>query len=220
MQEKLKSLALDEIRRSVAERRVPSEFTKIAEAVFNGHFLVSSVAGSVKIYPTCIELYWHEEQGDMDIYKDYIVYHRNKKENPPIFPHGVLHNHVSGIDITFEQGDRPESAVRASVLIREFRVVEDGKAVIEETRPTRLYDYLYGRFPVFDGGFGIVWEDDEYDDTIICDCSSRHNVAEYKDDAGTEKKQEYIEGKTAGRKTANGKYVQDERRWQFKLRRP
>ena len=212
LQEKLKNLDVGEIRRSVLAGEVPSEFRKIAEAVFNGHFLVSSAAGSVKIYPACIELYWHEEQGDI---KDHIVYHRNKKENPPIFRHGILHNHVSGIDLTFEQGDRPESAIRASVLIREYMVVENGKTIRCE-KPTYLYDYLYGRFPVFDGGFGIVWEDDEESDKIY-DCSPRHNVAKYKDDNGKKIKEPY-KGEISGRKTADGKYVQDERRWQFKLR--
>lgn len=211
LQEKLKNLNVGEIRRSALAGEVPQEFRKIAEAVFNGHFLVSSAAGSVKIYPTCIELYWHEERDDIDI-KDYMVYHRNKKAKPEVFPLGVLHNHVSGIDITFEQGDNPESAVRASVLVREYRVVENGTTVIEETRPTRLYDYLYGRFPVFDGGFGIVWEDDEDAGGIIDDCRPRHNVAKYK---GKERE----EIKAGSITTANGKHVQDERRWQFRLRR-
>lgn len=89
LQKKLKSLDTDEIHRAAAVGKVPSEFMKIAEAVFNGHFLISSTMGSVKVYPTCIELYWHEEQGDI---KDYIVYHRNSaKENPEIFPHGILY---------------------------------------------------------------------------------------------------------------------------------
>lgn len=67
--------------------------------------------------------------------KNYIVYHRNStKENPEIFPHGILHNHVSGIDFTFEQGDKPASAIRASVLIREYKVAKNGE-VINESRP-------------------------------------------------------------------------------------
>lgn len=60
--------------------------------------------------------------------KDYIVYHRNSlKEDKPIFPLGVLHNHVSGIDITFEKGENEKNAVRLSALVREFRVDDSGK---------------------------------------------------------------------------------------------
>lgn len=45
----------------------------------------------------------------------------------PIFPLGVLHNHVSGIDITFEKGENEKNAVRLSALVREFRVDDSGK---------------------------------------------------------------------------------------------
>ena len=216
LQKKLKSLDTDEIHRAAAVGKVPSEFMKIAEAVFNGHFLISSTMGSVKVYPTCIELYWHEEQGDI---KDYIVYHRNSaKENPEIFPHGILHNHVSGIDFTFEQGDKPESAIRASILIREYKIAKNGE-IIEEKRPTYLYEAIYSQFSVFDGGFSIIWEDDANARNTIsdADCTPRYNVANYIRDNGNIVKEPYITGETSGSKTANGKYVQDERRWRFTL---
>lgn len=216
LQEKLKNLDLAEIRRSVAVGEVPTEFTKIAELVFNGHFLVSSTTESVRVYPTCIEFYWHEEHGSI---KDHIVYHRNsEKSKPAIFPHGILHNHVSGIDLTFEQGDNPESAIRASMLIREYKVVKNGKIISSEKRPTYLYEALYGQFSVFDGGFSVKWEEDEDAHNTVSDanCTPRCNVARYiENDEGEIVKE--LAGESSGSRTVNGKYVQDERQWRFIL---
>ena len=195
LQEKLKNLDLEEIRRSAAAGEVPSEFREIAELVFNGHFLVSSATECVKVYPTCIEMYWHEEQGEI---QDNIVYHRNGcssiNPKPAIFTLGVLHNHVSGIDLTFEQGDDPESAIRASMLIREYKVVKNGKIICEK-RPTYLYTALYGQFSVFDGGFSVKWEEDENVGRTIA-CTPRHNVT---------------------LKNEQGAPVPDERPWRFTL---
>ena len=216
LQEKLKNLHLDEIRRDERADKVPSEFKEIAKLVFNGHFLVSSTTESVKVFPTSIEFYWHEEQGSI---KDYIVYHRNsEKSKLAIFPHGVLHNHVSGIDLTFEQGDDPGSAIRASMLIREYKVVKNGEIIRYEKRPTYLYEVLYSQFSVFDGGFSVKWEEDENARNTISEavCAPRYNVARYKkNDKGKIEKEPAK--KNAGSKTANGKYVQDERCWQFTL---
>lgn len=206
---------LVEIRRDAACGKIPSKFKKIAEAILNGHFLVTHGNDKVEVYPTSVEIYWHEEQGDI---KDYIVYHRNSgKTHPAIFePHGRLHNHVSGIDITFEQGSNPKSAIRASALIRAYKVTENGKQAKDkpETRSTYLYDDLYGRFSIFDGGFSVEWKDDENACNTIsdADCTIRHNVSKYKENNG---KMEKDRDTTVGRKTANGKYVQDERRWRF-----
>lgn len=217
LQAVLAELDLVEIRSSVTENKVPSGFIKIAETILNGHFYVRHGNDKVKVYPTCVELYWHEEQGDI---KDYIVYHRNSgKTNPAIFTHGVLHNHVSGIDLTFELGGNPESAIRASALIREYKVTKNGEQVKDkwpEKRSTYLYDDLYGQFSIFDGGFSVEWKDDENACNTIsdADCTHRYNVSNYIEE-GKIIKEPYIANKTTGRKTANGKYVQDERRWRF-----
>lgn len=216
LQEKLKNLDLNEIHCSAAAGKVPSEFIKIAELVLNGHFLVSSTMGCIKIYPTCVEIYWHEEQGDIN---DHIVYHRNSAESKPqIFSHGVLHNHISGIDLTFEQGDNPESAIRASMLIREYKKLTKSGEIISEKRPTYLYEDLYGQFSVFNGGFNVKWEEDENAHNTIsdADCTPRYNVAQYKENNKGENVKELAE-ETADSKTANGRYVQDERRWRFTL---
>lgn len=101
---------------------IPSEFKEIAQIALAGHFLVSAGTQQITVQPICVEFYYHEEtEGGI---KDPIVYHRNPKNGSPksIFKLGILHNHVSGIDITFEKGTHPEDAIRASLLIREFSV--------------------------------------------------------------------------------------------------
>lgn len=120
---------------------IPSEFKEIAQIALAGHFLVSTGIQQVTVQPTCVEFYYHEEaEGGI---KDPIVYHRNPKNGSPksIFKLGILHNHVSGIDITFEKGTHPEDAIRASLLIREFSV--DGNP--PDSRSTLLYDMLYSQ---------------------------------------------------------------------------
>lgn len=55
----------------------PEEFREVAQAILSGHFLVQQKNKSVRVYPTCIEFYYHEEF-DGGVF-DPIVYHRNKK---------------------------------------------------------------------------------------------------------------------------------------------
>ena len=102
--------------------------------------------------------------------KDYIVYHRDSndgKNKKDIFPLGVLHNHVSGIDLTFEREGNDHEPIRFSALIREFWVNMENKKDKEDkyemkgidgssenkpdNKPTHLYDALYSQFSVFDG---------------------------------------------------------------------
>ncbi|MDO4160413.1 MAG: hypothetical protein Q4D41_08155 [Prevotellaceae bacterium] len=125
----------------------PFEFEQVAKVVLAGHIIVACGNEQVVIHPTCVEFYYHEEF-DRGI-KDLIVYHRNPKDNKKkkeIFNLGILHNHVSGIDITFEGGTCPDNAVRASLLIREFEI--NGEL---EKRPTRIYEALFSQFSIFDG---------------------------------------------------------------------
>ena len=174
----------------------PEEFLKVAKAILSGHFVVqnsSNESERVEVYPTCVEIYYHEEQANG--VKDPIVYHRNRKkksgeDNPQVFtPKGVLHNHVSGIDITFEKEANADNKiitdiVRASALIREFSVkiwkTEKGeiaeKVIEKENRSTYIYEYLFGQFSIFDG-FTISWKDDEECD--LKEPSPRKNVFEY-----------------------------------------
>lgn len=199
----------------------PKEFQKVAKAILSGHFRVqnsSNESERVEVYPTCVEIYYHEEQANG--IKDPIVYHRNRKkkkksddDNPIVFPLGVLHNHVSGIDITFESEANSKNKyvtdiVRASALIREFSVkiwkTEKGKItekVIEkENRSTYIYEYLFGQFSIFDGGFTIKWVDGE--ECNLAEPTYRKNVVVYEPDGADYKKSE--------------PYRQDLRRWQFR----
>lgn len=131
---------------------------------------------------------------------------------------GVLHNHVSGIDITFESGNRK---FRASALIRAFEMkVDDPVAEPDnknkvssyklldipengvEERSTYLYGALFSQFSIFDG-FEIKWLDNLYNvDKLYV--SERQNVVEF--DEITHKKTE--------------DKMPDMRRWRFSTYAP
>lgn len=192
-----------------ALQQAPEQFVNIAKAILNGHFCISSAKGTITVHPLCVEIYYHEEQEDG--IKDPIVYHRNRKSKtkkeaviPNVFPLGMLHNHVSGIDITFEKGTHSDNkvvtgTVRASALIREFtvkgdciRIDEQNNLVIlpngskinqTEQRSTCLYDVLFGQFSIFDG-FTVKWVDgnESYFNQTELLCCGRKNVFEYEKD--------------------------------------
>lgn len=181
----------------------PKEFEQIAQVALSGYFLVQGTDRKIIVRPTCVEFYYHEEW-DNGI-KDFIVYHRNSKTSlPSTFPLGVLHNHVSGIDITFERGNDAKNAVRASMLIREYEI--DGK---NEERSTLLYEALYQQASIFDG-ISVKWVDGEQ--PVDVTSYPRKNVALY-DENGI--KMEASKDPDRPR-TADKKYIQDPRRWQFR----
>ena len=181
----------------------PKEFEQIAQVALSGYFLVQGTDREIIVRPTCIEFYYHEEW-DNGI-KDFIVYHRNSKTSlPSTFPLGVLHNHVSGIDITFERGNDAKNAVRASMLIREYEI--DGK---NEERSTLLYEALYQQASIFDG-ISVKWVDGEQ--PVDVTSYPRKNVALY-DENGI--KMEASKDPDRPR-TADKKYIQEHRRWQFR----
>ncbi|MCD8310432.1 MAG: hypothetical protein LUB83_04375 [Prevotellaceae bacterium] len=177
----------------------PQEFVDIAEVALAGHIEVKVNGEVVKeISPTCIEFYYHEEQADG--IKDYIVYHRNKdkveikdkKKRPepvPLFPFGLLNNHQSGIDITFEHESPKGTLIRASMLIREF-TVNNGKP---ETRSTYIYNHLYQQSLFQD--ISVKWVDGEKEVKVIS--SARKNVAQFDKDGNRTKEK-------------------DSRKWQFR----
>lgn len=181
----------------------PQEFEHIAQIVLAGHFLIRGDKRDIIVRPTCVEFYYHEEWENG--IKDFIVYHRNSKESiKPIFPLGTLHNHVSGIDITFERGNDAKNAVRASMLIREFEI--DGR---NENRSTLLYEAFYQQSSIFNG-ISIEWVDGKE----LVDVSSypRKNVALYDKNGLKLLAKEHTEMPC----TCDKKYVQDPRRWQFR----
>lgn len=181
----------------------PAEFETIAQTALAGHFCVKGKEGNVLVRPTCVEFYYHEE-AEHGI-KDYIVYHRNMKDNPkPAFDFGTLHNHVSGIDIAFEKGDSPDNAIRASMLIREFEI--DGR---NDDRSTMLYEALYQQSSVFDG-ISVQWVDGNVPVEVTADV--RKNVALFDTNGEKKKASDYPELLA----TEDKKFVQDLRKWQFK----
>jgi agmatine/peptidylarginine deiminase len=184
----------------------PPEFIDIARMVLAGHFSVKDANRKIMVRPTAVELYYHEEsEGGI---KDPIVYHRNSKNNnEKIFPVGTLHNHVSGIDITFEHGCTPSTAVRASILIREFEV--NGK---NDERSTKLYEALYQQASLFDG-ISIEWVVGDQLPNVVQ--SPRKNVAMFYNDRDKMKAKDHPEQPH----TIDGKFVQDMRKWQFKKKR-
>lgn len=190
-------IKLKDVEENDKEDKLVEIFQEIAQKILSGHFLVKNKKDEklyVKIHPTCIEIYCHEEDGDI---KDPIVYHRNYHEGnweKQVFPLGLLHNHISGIDITFEKGDN-NNAIRLSALIREFKVDDNHNGSKYEhyegmykpknskwnkgdiiNKPTYLYEALYSQFSIFDG-FSIEWVDGEKLLPVIS--NERVNVAEY-----------------------------------------
>lgn len=198
----------------------PISFCRIAKDMLSGYFEVSSNGVIMKVIPTAIEIYYHEENGDI---KDNIVYHRNTNPNKEVEPFlfGILHNHVSGIDITFESKNN-NNIIRASALIREYKVIDAKNNIVYvgkdktkeiEDRSTQLYENLYSQFSIFNG-FSIIWKDGEYiDESMIEECV-RKNVAEYDDD-GNKKKEPT---NPSDMKTENKKFIQCQRKWQFRIK--
>ena len=157
------------------QKYVPESFKNIARALLGGYFEVQ-VGGNIvrKIYPSCVELYYHEESGT-DAIKDYIVYHRNRPKTfnaqPSLFKHSVINAHQSGVDIAFEHEriiNNDNVQVRASALIRGFRVeVLDPEYDVDtvdidvskvDGRSTYFYNALFSNLPIIEG-FSIRWVD-------------------------------------------------------------
>ena len=219
------------------ENKIVEIFRNVAQQILSGYFLVQKNQSDscVKVHPTCVEIYYHEEGDRGDKIKDYIVYHRNNddgKMDKSLFPLGILHNHVSGIDMTFEKGDNPQDAIRMSALIREFRM-DDSKKLEDNycmdyleqkrnrrgnivTKPTYLYDALYSQFSVFDG-FSIQWVDGENLVELEEESEVRVNVPQFKrDERNMVVKVLASEGD--GDATANKMYRQCLRKWNFKVK--
>lgn len=140
-----------------------AQFEDIAKAAFyTGHFLVNDTN---RIYITDIEFYYHEDNGAI---KDEVKYHRNdKKETLPYFPIGSLHPHQSGVDITFENPNCSEQ-YRASFLIRGYEIRDTNynciykNEISNKTRPTYLWDDLFGETPFLSlGHLNLRWIDED-----------------------------------------------------------
>lgn len=177
------------------------------QILFGGYF---EIGDDTTMYVTDIELYYHEEKGNI---KDYVMYHileRYKKTNDPLpyFDLGTLNLHQSGIDITFEN---PEQEYRASFLIRGYKICRNGKKdIVEDEHPTHIYDDLfpYG-FPV-SKALNIVWHSNGEDVAEKEPCiKSRKNVCQY-----SEVNTKIIDS------TDSGKFLACKRGWRFSVKKP
>lgn len=214
--------------------KIYEAFKPIAETILSGHFKVTKNNSDsyVTVHPTCVEMYYHEEGEGEDKIKDYIVYHRDSndgKNKKDIFPLGVLHNHVSGIDLTFEREGNDHEPIRFSALIREFWVNMENKKDKEDkyemkgidgssenkpdNKPTHLYDALYSQFSVFDG-FSVKWEDGQEKKEIRC-IGTRINVSEYRFKNNKWEKTPKVGDDKLN--TLNKKYKQCMRMWRYSI---
>lgn len=222
--------------------KISEAFKPIAETILSGYFKVTKNNSDsfVTVHPTCVEMYYHEEGEGEDKIKDYIVYHRDSNDGKrmPVFPIGVLHNHVSGIDITFEKVV-DELPVRFSALIREFWIDKSNKKEEQtekygeenikvytesdpEKRSTYLYEALYSQYSVFDG-FSVQWVDGNENDRKKIRCvNTRLNVAEYEmknNNDGKNPKPEKIKRDGIAKEllTKNKNYKQCQRMWRYSI---
>ena len=119
------------------EDTVASCFEPCAKEILcNGFFLVNY---EFIIDLGAVELYYHEEEGNI---KDYIMYHTNAHSSKskivelnggfPYFKFGSFNLHQSGVDVTFEN---PKEKYRASFLIRSYRVIKKEKDLNDLTIP-------------------------------------------------------------------------------------
>ena len=152
------------------ENAVTKCFFPCAEKILrDGYFLIN---GKYIIDLGCIELYYHEENGNI---KDPIMYHTNDHgpysihykniSKYPYFKMGSFNLHQSGVDITFENSGK---AYRASFLIRSYRVFEIRDNERKEDIEYTLKDVSNPKFNphsthIFDDMFpnGIIFGDKE-----------------------------------------------------------
>lgn len=146
-------------------------FAPIAEYVLlKGYFLINNY---YIIDIGSIELYYHEEDGDI---KDHIMYHTNEHPSKskvyklnngfPYFKIGSFNLHQSGIDVTFENDTNCKDKYRASFLIRSYRVFtknEEGKiydlSIPFDKCSTHIFDDMFYEGISFDNenGTTIKW---------------------------------------------------------------
>lgn len=197
------------------------------EILLNGYFLINN---EYIIDLGSIELYYHEEAGPI---KDYIMYHRKERitsrikefndGNLPYFDFGSINLHQSGVDVTFENG---EKEYRASFLIRSYRVLRKSDDIANDIMPfdphsTHIFDDMFFNGISFneekkttiewiklDRGKGVFNKVDQF---------PRQNVAKYTQNM---EKVEVAKDENVQRKEIlriNGiNYKRDMRPWQFK----
>lgn len=203
-------------------------FMPCAQKILAGFFEVKCMSDGDKtirrIYPTAIELYYHEEGTGR--FKDPIMYHTNDRKirdhenyfkekgitGLPYFPIGSLNPHTSGLDITFEN---PKEQYRASFLIREYIVEYNPENKMPVKNSTDIYDdMLLNGIPLEQADW-IEWHDGEKlkENAIIR--KWRRNVPDYKQISDTPYRwDKNTEGEPSFTATS-GRYKKCPFNWQF-----
>lgn len=197
------------------------------EILLNGYFLINN---EYIIDLGSIELYYHEEAGPI---KDYIMYHRKERitsrikefnnGNLPYFDFGSINLHQSGVDVTFENG---EKEYRASFLIRSYRVLRKSDDIANDIIPfdphsTHIFDDMFYKGISFneEKKTTIEWIKLDREKGVFnkVDQFPRQNVAKYTQNM---EKVEVAKDENVQRKgilRINGiNYRRDMRPWQFK----
>ncbi len=142
------------------------EFKKIAEeAFFSGHFLINGgCKDAYKLKLTCIEFYYHEDDGNI---KDEKKYLKGKEEFG--YALGAVCPNRSGVDVLF---DYQQKKYHASFLIRGYKAIEPGKKQSQKNEKSKVwapldfwYDLFGGANMLSNGKFSIEWID-ESDETL------------------------------------------------------
>ena len=158
--------------------KLTAQFEDIAQAVFNGRFVVN---GEYEIYPIEIEFYFHDEENGVIIEPQ--MYHVG---DVPYFPVGSICPNRSGVDMTFER----EGKYRASFLIRGYTY----KSLIDEEvytnrdtpknptafKPQYLWEDLFGNASAFGKGLSIIWMDNDDYNEVRIQSLARINVRKIK----------------------------------------
>lgn len=204
-------------------------FRPCAEKILcNGYFLIN---GKYIIDLGAIELYYHEEDGDI---KDFIMYHTNAhpsksrlfKLNNDAFPYynfGSFNLHQSGVDVTFEN---EKKRYRASFLIRSYRVLEAENGMYPKTvsvkydpHSTHIFDDMFYGGVTLNGGTEILWIPTGKPGGEI-ELLERINVAVY--EKPNVKKEILISEKEYSKakhiKTNKKYYERDLRPWRFQIK--
>lgn len=153
------------------ENNLTGQFEEIAKAAFySGYFAVTGDDGTYKIKITCIEFYYHEDEGNV---KDPRKYLKGNKEFG--YALGAICPNPSGIDVLFD--DNQTKKYHASFLIRGYKLDQDGEEPYENTKgpekpfewkPQDLWFDLFGGANMLkDNHFSIEWEDNKEDYSSI-----------------------------------------------------
>lgn len=161
------------------ESHLAKSFERIAKAAFySGYFLVNKGRNDeYKIKLTCIEFYYHEDNGGIKDPKKYL-----KGEQEFGYPTGALCPNPSGIDVLFDSSSKE---YHASFLIRGYKAIQNGKSDYENNQKSKKwntqdvwYDLLGGANMLDTGTFSIEWVDEESDEPNVVYTMERVNLEE------------------------------------------